>query len=114
MAGALEGIKVLDLTQVYSGPFCTMLLKDMGAEIIKIERPGSGDLTRSDVPHTEGMEGGAYITLNRGKKSVTLNLARKKALKYARSWLKKSMSWWRTSVPARWINSAFPVRCSAS
>ncbi len=89
MAGALEGIKVLDLTQVYSGPFCTMLLKDMGAEIIKIERPGSGDLTRSDVPHTEGMEGGAYITLNRGKKSVTLNLASEKGLKICKELAKK-------------------------
>lgn len=74
MASVLEGIKVLDLTQVYSGPFCTLLLKDLGAEIIKVERPGSGDLIRSDVPHTAGMEGGAYIILNRGKKSVTLNL----------------------------------------
>ena len=66
MAGVLNGIKVLDLTSVYSGPFCTLLLKDLGAEIIKIERPGAGDLIRNDVPHTEGMEGGAYITLNRG------------------------------------------------
>jgi CoA:oxalate CoA-transferase len=89
MAGALEGIKILDLTQVYSGPFCTMLLKDMGAEIIKIERPGSGDLTRSDVPHTEGMEGGAYITLNRGKKSVTLNLASEKGRNICKELVKK-------------------------
>ena len=74
MAGILDGIKVLDFTQVYSGPYCTLLLKDLGAEIIKIERPGSGDLTRNDVPHTEGMEGGAYIILNRGKKSLTVDL----------------------------------------
>jgi CoA:oxalate CoA-transferase len=74
VTGVLDGIKVLDFTQVYSGPFCTMLLRDMGAEIIKVERPGSGDLTRIDVPHTEGNEGGAYIILNRGKKSVTVDL----------------------------------------
>ncbi len=74
MTSVLEGIKVLDFTQVYSGPFCTMLLKNFGADIIKIERPGSGDLTRSDFPHTEGLEGGAYIILNRGKKSVTIDL----------------------------------------
>jgi formyl-CoA transferase len=61
MAGVLDGIKVLDFTQVYSGPFCTLLLRDLGADIIKVERPGSGDLTRKDVPHTEGDEGGAYI-----------------------------------------------------
>jgi CoA:oxalate CoA-transferase len=74
MASVLEGIKVLDFTQVYSGPFCTLLLKDLGAEVIKVERTESGDLTRNDVPHTEGLEGGAYIILNRGKKSLTVNL----------------------------------------
>jgi len=74
MPGILDGIRVLDFTQVYSGPFCTLLLKDLGAEIIKVERPGSGDLTRNDIPHTEGMEGGAYIILNRGKKSLTVDL----------------------------------------
>ena len=74
MQSILEGIKVLDFTQVYSGPFCTLLLKDFGADIIKIERPGAGDLTRGDVPRTEGMESGPFINLNRGKKSVTLNL----------------------------------------
>jgi CoA:oxalate CoA-transferase len=78
MASVLEGIKVLDFTQVYSGPFCTLLLKDLGAEIIKVERPESGDLTRNDVPHTEGLEGGAYIILNRGKKSLTVNLKSEK------------------------------------
>jgi CoA:oxalate CoA-transferase len=78
MSGVLEGVKVLDFTQVYSGPFCTMLLKDLGAEIIKVERPGSGDLTRNDVPRTEGLEGGAFIILNRGKKSLTIDLKTEK------------------------------------
>ena len=54
MASILEGIKVLDFTQVYSGPFCTLMLRNFGAEVIKVERPGSGDLTRNDWPHTEG------------------------------------------------------------
>jgi CoA:oxalate CoA-transferase len=74
MASVLEGIKVLDFTQVYAGPFSTLLLKDLGAEIIKVERPESGDLTRNDVPRTEFKEGGNYITLNRGKKSITIDL----------------------------------------
>ncbi len=78
MPGVLDGIKVLDFTQVYSGPFCTLLLKDLGADIIKVERPGSGDLTRNDIPHTEAGEGGAYIILNRGKKSITIDLKSKK------------------------------------
>ncbi len=78
MASVLEGIKVLDFTQVYSGPFCTLNLRNFGAEIIKVERPGSGDLTRNDWPHTEGHEGGNYIILNRGKKSLTVDLKSEK------------------------------------
>jgi CoA:oxalate CoA-transferase len=78
MPSVLEGVRVLDFTQIISGPFCTVLLKDLGADIIKVERPGSGDLTRNDIPHTEGMEGGSYINLNRGKKSITVDLKSKK------------------------------------
>ena len=74
MAGVLDGIKVLDLTSVYSGPFCTLLLRDMGAEVIKLERPESGDMIRYDIPHTEANEGGPFIILNRGKKSLTVDL----------------------------------------
>lgn len=89
MASVLEGIKVLDFTQVYSGPFCTLLLRDLGAEIIKIERPGAGDLIRSDVPHTEGMEGGPYIILNRGKRSITLNISKEKGRNIIKEMVKK-------------------------
>ena len=78
MASILEGIKVLDFTQVYSGPFCTLMLRNFGAEVIKVERPGSGDLTRNDWPHTEGHEGGNYIILNRGKQSLTVDLKSEK------------------------------------
>ena len=78
MASVLEGIKVLDFTQVYSGPFCTLLLKDLGADVIKVERPGSGDLIRNDIPHTLGLEGGPFIILNRGKKSITVDLKTEK------------------------------------
>ena len=82
MSGILDGIKVLDLTEIYSGPFCTLLLKDLGAEIIKVERPGSGDLIRNDIPKTIGLEGGPFIILNRGKKSITLNLKNEKGREY--------------------------------
>jgi CoA:oxalate CoA-transferase len=78
MTSVLEGIKILDFTQVISGPFCTLLLKDLGAEIIKVERPGSGDLTRIDFPYTEAREGGCFINLNRGKKSITVDLKSQK------------------------------------
>ncbi len=89
MAGALEGIKVLDFTQVYSGPFCTLLMKDLGAEIIKVERPGSGDLPRHDIPHTEGLEGGPFIILNRGKKSITLDLKTEKGRQICKDFVTK-------------------------
>lgn len=78
MAGALDGIKVLDFTQVYSGPFCTLLLRDLGAEIIKVERPEGGDAIRNDAPLTQGLESGTFIILNRGKKSITVNLKSEK------------------------------------
>ena len=66
---ALAGIRVLDLTELLPGPFATQMLADMGAEIIKIERPGVGDSARSLLPST-------YRMVNRGKRSVTLDLKR--------------------------------------
>jgi CoA:oxalate CoA-transferase len=89
MAGALNGIKVLDLTQVYSGPFCTLLLKDLGAEVIKLERPGAGDLIRNDFPRTTALEGGAFINLNKGKKSITVNLQTEKGKNICKELAKK-------------------------
>ncbi|OGO07038.1 MAG: hypothetical protein A2Y92_02875 [Chloroflexi bacterium RBG_13_57_8] len=78
MTGALEGIKVLDLSRAYAGPFCTLLLKEMGAEIIKVERIEGGDTVRKDYPVTSGGESGTFIILNRGKKSITLDVRTKK------------------------------------
>jgi CoA:oxalate CoA-transferase len=89
MPSVLEGIKVLDFTQVYSGPFCTLLLRDLGADIIKVERPEGGDLIRYDVPHTEGGEGGPFIILNRGKKSVTVDLKTEKGRDICKQLVKK-------------------------
>jgi crotonobetainyl-CoA:carnitine CoA-transferase CaiB-like acyl-CoA transferase len=66
-----------------------MLLKDLGAEIIKIERPGAGDLIRNDVPRTQGLEGGPFITLNRGKKSLTLDLRTAKGRNICKELVKK-------------------------
>ncbi len=73
--GLLDGIRVIDLTRVLAGPFCTMMLGDLGAEVIKIERPGSGDDTRKwGPPFSESGESAYYISANRNKRSVTLNL----------------------------------------
>lgn len=76
--GALENLVVLDLTRVLAGPYCTMMLADMGAEVIKIEIPTGGDDTRAYPPFRENCEGGQeslyFANVNRNKKGVTLNL----------------------------------------
>ena len=64
---------MLDLTRVLAGPFCSMILGDMGAEVIKIEEPGKGDDTRSWPPFVDG-EATYFLSVNRGKKSITVNL----------------------------------------
>lgn len=71
--GVLSGMKVLDLTRVLAGPYCSMMLADMGADIIKIEMPGVGDDSRAFLPQVNG-ESAYYMNLNRNKKGVTLNL----------------------------------------
>ena len=70
--GALDGLRVLDVTQVMAGPFCSMLLADLGADVIKIEPPG-GDSTRR-MPGAVGVESPSFNAVNRGKRSVVLNL----------------------------------------
>ncbi len=73
----LEGVKVLDLTHVLAGPFATMILADLGAEIVKIEKPGVGDDSRTFGPFIKN-ESVYFMSLNRNKKSVTLNLKTEK------------------------------------
>jgi len=69
----LLGIRVLDLSRVLAGPYCSMLLADMGADVIKLEIPGRGDDSR-EFPPFKGGESLYYVNLNRGKRSITLNL----------------------------------------
>ncbi len=74
MASALAYIRVLDLTRVLAGPYCTQLLGDYGAEIFKIEQPGSGDGTRQWGPPFVGDQSAYFLSVNRNKRSITLNL----------------------------------------
>src|SRR5919197_1094192 len=72
--GPLAGIRVLDLTRVLAGPYCTMFLGDLGAEVVKIEQPGVGDDTRGWGPPFARGESAYFLCVNRNKKSVTLDL----------------------------------------
>ena len=78
MSGALEGIRVLDLSRLLPGGFCSLLLADFGAEVLKVEDTGMGDYVRWSPPYHEGAEDSAksalFLSLNRGKRSVRLNL----------------------------------------
>ena len=67
---------MLDLSRVLAGPYCTMLLSDLGADVVKVERPGEGDETRAWGPPTVGGESAYFVAVNRGKRSVALDLAR--------------------------------------
>ena len=74
MPKPLQGLKVLDLTRVLAGPYCAMLLGDMGADVVKLERPGSGDDTRGYGPPFINGESAYFMSINRSKRSLTVDL----------------------------------------
>ena len=80
MAAALDKIKVVDLTRTLAGPFCTMLMGDMGADVVKIEEPSAGDETRNWTPFWNG-ESCQFLTFNRNKRSFTVNLKEPEGVK---------------------------------
>ncbi|MCP4624376.1 MAG: CoA transferase [bacterium] len=90
MSGPLEGIRVIDLSHIVVGPYCSMVLADMGADVIKIERPGSGDETRLWGPPFAGDESAYFFSLNRNKRSLTLNLKTEAGQKILRSLISQS------------------------
>jgi CoA:oxalate CoA-transferase len=85
----LDGVRVLDLTRVMSGPFCTAMLGDLGARVIKIEMPGFGEEARHFAPHVNG-ESTYFALLNRGKESVTINLKAPEGVALVRDLARKS------------------------
>jgi len=84
MSHVLEGIKILDLTRYLAGPYCSMILGDLGAEIVKIERPGTGDGSRQWGPPFIHGESAYFLSINRNKKSVTINLRTKRGCEIVR------------------------------
>jgi len=90
MKKALDGIKVLDLSRALAGPYCTMMLADMGAEVIKVEMPGTGDDSRAwGPPFVEG-ESAYFMSINRNKKSITLDMKGDKAIEIIMKLIKGS------------------------
>ena len=90
----LTGVRVLDATHIVAGPFCSLILADMGAEVIKVERPRTGDLSRGRGPFVSGENGervsSRYLGINRNKKSVTLDLRNQRCKDAFRNLVKQS------------------------
>ena len=86
----LDGLLVLDLSRVLAGPYCTMLLADLGAVVLKVEIPGRGDDTRQWGPPWAGGEAAYYLSVNRGKKSLTLNLKSEQGREIVRELARKA------------------------
>lgn len=84
LPGPLDGVRVLDLTRVVAGPYCSMFLGDLGAEVVKVEQPGTGDDTRGWGPPFAGGESAYYLCINRNKKSLALDLKSPRAVELLR------------------------------
>ena len=106
--GALAGIKVLDLSRVLAGPWCTQMLADLGADVIKVERPGAGDDTRQwgppflkDAAGNDTNQASYFTAGNRNKRSVTTDMATApRARRSSGRWPCRPASWCRTSRSA--------------
>lgn len=102
---ALDGIRILDFTRVLAGPYCTMTLSDLGAEVIKVENPKVGDESRTFRPPTIGEESAYFLAVNRNKKSIALDPSSAEGQAVARELAAKSdvvIENYRTGVMARW------------
>lgn len=89
-AGALAGLRVLDLTRVVAGPFCTMVLGDLGADIVKVEQPGRGDESHTWGPPFLRGESTYFLSVNRNKRGMTLNLKKPRGQEILRRLIRKS------------------------
>ena len=81
---ALDGVRILDFTHVQSGPTCTQLLAYMGADVIKVERPGIGDITRGQLRDVKGADSLYFTMLNGNKRSITIDSKHPRARKSSR------------------------------
>ena len=90
MPGPIEGIRVLELAQIMAGPTCGLMLADLGAEVIKIEKTSGGDDTRKFLPPDINGESAAFMMMNRNKKGLALNLKEKQGIDIFKRMVKDS------------------------
>ena len=95
----LQGIRVLDLSRVLAGPYCTMVLGDLGADVIKVEPP-EGDETRGWGPPFAGGESAYYLCVNRNKRDIVIDLKTDEAKRFCVSLNYKAMFWLKIFAPA--------------
>ena len=88
--GALDGIKVLDLSRVLAGPYASQILADHGAEVWKVELPKTGDDTRAFGPPFQNGESSYFMSVNRNKRSITVNMKKPEGLEIVRELAKKA------------------------
>lgn len=105
-ADLLQGVRVIDLTRILAGPYCTMMLGDLGADVIKIEAPGHGDDTRRwGPPFTDSGESAYFLCVNRNKRSLTLNLKSDRGREILKSLISKGdilVENFKTDTLSRW------------
>src|SRR6516162_7621683 len=90
MTAPLAGLRVLDASRVLAGPFCGQLLGDLGAEVVKVERPGAGDETRGWGPPFVGPFSAYFLSCNRNKRGITLDLAHPEGLRLFHELVRRS------------------------
>lgn len=90
MTGPLDGIQVLDFSRALAGPYCSQMLSDMGADVLKIEQPGVGDNTRAWGPPFQGGESSYFLSVNRNKRSIALNLRDERGKQIVRDLIARS------------------------
>ena len=107
--GPLEGMKVIELAHIMAGPVCGMMMADMGADVIKVEKPDGDDSRRFLPPDING-ESAAYLMMNRNKRGIALNLKDPDAIDVLRScW--QALTWLsRTTAMTRWTVSGWAMR----
>ena len=99
---ALTGVRILDFTHVQSGPTCTQLLAWLGADVIKVERPGVGDITRGQLVDVKGADSLYFTMLNHNKRSITIDSKHPQGMRVLEcADQERATCWWRILRPAR-------------